>query len=1147
MNTSGNGQSPDELTRQQVRTRLEENLYLEAGAGTGKTNALVTRLIELLVTKSVPPDQIAAITFTRAAAFEMRSRLRADLEKAAASETDPEKRAHIATVVDNLDSLAIQTIHSFALSMLREQPLEIGLPPVIEPLDDIQGAVEFDNRWSDWFSERIESDRELAPALGVASRLKLRNAIDILRQLAQDLGEQHQHLRSGMFNSGVQQLPTIPTLHLAETLEQIRAIVSTAPDPEDTMCVFVNDDVVPGILSMLSLAGDSGDLPASDFADWPTLKTGRKGSKAKWKRVTDGEANLDRLRSLIDALQTEIDSVLSALRQETLATLLTAAVDFALDYSQHRHRQGRLTFHDQLVLANRLLQNSSEARQRFRQRFRYILVDEFQDTDPVQIDLLHLLAGDENGGLRPGSLFVVGDPKQSIYRFRGADPVSSGGFSSQVAESGDSLPLSENHRSLPGILKWVNTVFAGWMKEGEPAQAPHRSLRWEPEFENLESQLAGVPVWWFGDERDANAGRTRNLEFEEISAIAAAAGEGAFQVRNGKNGWRDSTFADVAILMRSRTGLDVLEDRLISKNVPYVFDSHAPLFTSQDIRDLHACLTAIDDPADQVATLSAIRSPAFSCTDTDLLLWKNTRGRFLYLEKDQPNDPTTVASAFAELQKFHTLSRELDTASLVEMFICERRLREKAMLTRIGPERSRRLDLVVELASALSDPTSGKGSITLRDFTRWLARQSEENAQMPERVSQGTISDAVRVMTIHGAKGLEFPIVIMASANAGKSGNDSVQIRMLRQNGTPGSNDSGKTQLQAKMEIQLGGKEVGLRTQGADEAVAQEVVEGELEDVRLLYVAATRAKDHLLVSRYRPRTAKKALVLKIEEHLEGNEHLWQKWSYPGRDAPDRQRRSTARSAPESQVERDRWASDRATLVANASRPRYTTPTALKSEKAPVSPEPKVTTEQIDDEPARPGRGATELGRAVHAVLQHIDLTGWTDEDLNSLASRMAAEHNPAVSSDVARLASAALRTETMASAIAAAKRGQAWREVSTAAPLMTQAEHIGELEGQIDLIYLEQDGSVTVVDHKTDRDRGDDIEQAAEPYLPQMGAYAWCVERVTGLTVSRAVLLFASRADSGAPAEYVVPNIALEKQRAVELATEKVSAPVEAS
>lgn len=1140
MSTSGTGRWPDELTRQQVRTRLNENLYLEAGAGTGKTNALVTKLIELLVTKTAEPDQVAAITFTRAAAFEMRSRLRAALEQRAASEQNTDSQARITTVLDNLDAVAIQTIHSFALSMLREQPLEIGLPPVIEPLDDIQAAVEFDNRWSDWFAERIESDTALAPALGITQRLGPRNPIDLLRQLARDLGELHQHLQPGMFASGVRQLPTIATTRLAETLAHAIEIVDAAPDPDDKMCAYINDQVAPEIRSMLSLAGSSGDLPASDFAEWPTLKPKGKGSKAKWARATGGEAALERLRYMLETLQAEIDRALEALRQDTLATLLTAATDFALEYSQARRRQGRLTFHDQLVLANSLLQQSADARERLRERFKFILVDEFQDTDPLQIELLRHLASTENGdGLRPGSLFIVGDPKQSIYRFRGADPVSSGSFSAQVAASGDTLPLSENHRSLPGILKWVNTVFSGWMKEGESdGQAPHRDLHWEPELEQAaDSEIAGTPVWWFGGERDTGALGARKLEFEEISAIALAAGNGAFRVRDGDEGWRDSTFADVAILMRRRTGIDVLEDALIGKSVPYVFDSQAPLFTSQDIRDLHAALTAIDDPTDQVATLSAIRSPAFSCSDTDLLLWKNAGGRFLYLDKDQPDQPDSVATAFAELRKYHDLSRELDTASLVEKFIRDSRLREKSMLTRLGPERSRRLDLVVELANALSDPSTGTGTITLRDFTRWLARQSEENAQMPERVSQGAISDAVHVMTIHGAKGLEFPIVIMASAQGGQNNTDSVQLRMLRQS----PNGIGEGPQEARLEVQLGDKKAGLRTDGAEDAVEQEKAEGELEDVRLLYVAATRAKDHLLVSRYRGKNPRNALVPKIEEHLEGHEELWQQWSYTGRERPGEARPAIV---PDMVDARDQWATERAALVKSASRLSYTTPTALKPEKAGFVPEPKEQSEQLDDEPAIPGRGATELGRAVHAVLQHIDLVDWTEEELASLSTRMAAEHSPSDASEVTSLARAALQTETMVRAIAAARRGQAWREVSVAAPL---PDENSQLEGQIDLMFLEENGTLTVVDHKTDKDRGASLEQAAEPYLPQMGAYAWCVERVTEMTVSRAILLFASRARSGGSAEFEVLDLASEKERAAQLAMERVSVPADGS
>ncbi len=1129
----GYGHRPDELTRQQVRGSLADNLYVEAGAGTGKTDALVTRLVELLATGTAQPEQIAAITFTRAAAFEMRSRLRSTLEKRATSEQDETRKAHLTAVVDSLDSLAIQTIHSFALSILRERPLDAGLPPVIEPLDDIQAAVEFDDRWSEWFSERIENDAELASALGVARRLELKNPVDRLRQLAQKLGEQHQNLRSDLFAYHGPPPPAISTALLARTLAKAREIAAAAPVQDDKMCIFVNDTVAPELESLLLLAGESRELPAADFADVPSFNADRKGAKKNWSQADGGEAALTRLRELLSELQLEIDNALDLLRQATLASLLTATAEFSLQYAVHRRVQGRLTFHDQLVLAQQLLQRSDEARETLRSRFRHILVDEFQDTDPVQIELLRLLAGTENGSIRPGSLFIVGDPKQSIYRFRGADPVSAGSFSAEVAASGNNLPLSENHRSLPGILKWVNTVFSGWMKEGEArGQAPHRDLQPDAELEAQEAETGGMPVQWFGGERDVNATDTRRLEFEEISAIAVAAGSGAFRVRNDENDWRDSTFADVAVLMRRRTGIDLLEDALNGKDVPYVLDSQSSLFTSQDVRDLHACLTAIDDPADQVAVLAAVRSPAFSCPDTDLLAWKKSGGGFSYLVDSHPAQPTNVGDAFETLRKFHNLSREMETASVVETFIRERKLREKAMLTRLGPERARGLDLVVELANALAGPQSGtnggSGNITLRDFTRWLARQAEENAQMPDRVSQGAVTDAVRVMTVHGAKGLEFPIVIMASASSGQNNNDSIQLRTLRTEGG-----------EVRLEVQLGEKKLGLRTAGADDAVEREKADGELEDVRLLYVAATRARDHLLISRYRSsrRSASRSLVPHIEKYLEGNENLWHEWSRP--PAPQLREQPPA-PPPDTRQARDDWETERSSRVSEASRPRYTTPTALKPEKAAAAPLPKEPSESLDDEPVRPGRAATDIGRAVHAVLQHVDLTGWTDVDLNSLADRMSQEHGVEDrAQEITGLSRAALSTETMTRAVAAAKRGQAWREVSVAAALK---DTDGELEGQVDLLFIEIDGSLTVVDHKTDRDPGTSLEDAAEPYLMQMGAYAWCVERVSGMPVSRAVLLFASRAAAGDAAEYEVPDLPLQKERAARMATELVSA-----
>jgi ATP-dependent exoDNAse (exonuclease V) beta subunit len=220
-----------------------------------------------------------------------------------------------------------------------------------------------------------------------------------------------------------------------------------------------------------------------------------------------------------------------------------------------------------------------------------------------------------------------------------------------------------------------------------------------------------------------------------------------------------------------------------------------------------------------------------------------------------------------------------------------------------------------------------------------------------------------------------------------------------------------------------------------------------------------------------------------------------------------------------------------------------TPTALKSGGPDaVEPLPKEPSENLDDQPGRSGRGATELGRAVHAVLQHIDLTGWAEDDLHVLAERMGEEHGiEQETKQIAELARAALATETMVRATTAGKRGNAWREVSVAAPLDGAS---GQLEGQIDLLFREEDGSLTVVDFKTDRLTGRSKAEAAAPYLLQMGGYAWCVEKVTGSPVNRAVLIFARGESAGVTGDFEIEQLGLLKQQAAEMAVERVSAPL---
>lgn len=1116
----------DRKTRADVKKRLLESLYIEAGAGTGKTEALVSRLTELLATGTAQPDQVAAITFTKAAAFEMRSRLRTRLEERARLDLGDQEKEYIQSALISLDTLSIQTIHAFALSLLREYPLDAGLPPVISSIDGVQASVEFDNRWQEWFAEQIEADRQIARALSTAQRMGLNRPVDLLREVASQFSEHHDVLAQQEFAYTGPASPEISAALLRTALDEAVRAVTALPVQDDTMCGFVYERVQPELESLLAGTGDADSIPALELVELQGFRANRRGSKGNWQRSAGGAEDLTRLRELLSDLQDEIDRVLNMLRQQTLSKLLSTARSFALEYAEDRFRTGNLTFNDQLVLSRQLLAYTQKVRQEVRHRYRFILVDEFQDTDPVQLELLRLIVTRDNGQVIPGSIFIVGDPKQSIYRFRGADPISAGMFSEEIASAGDLLTLTGNHRSLPGVLQWINAVFSSWMKEGGGSgQAKYRNLEWEEPLEAEQAKLNALPVRWFGEEHEATATDSRRDEFRDIAKIAQVAGSGAFSVRNKDNSWRSSKFSDVAVLTRGRTDIEILEEELNQRRIPYVFDSQTSIFTSQDIRDLHACLSAIDDPSDEVAVVAALRSPAFSCPDTDLLRWKQAGGVFTYLPETSPAKPESVSSAFAILKRFHLLSRDIDTPSLIEEFIRDRNLRELAMLARQGPDRVRRLDMVVELSRAISQPGSPSEKARIRDFIRWMQKQSEDNARMPEQVSETAPVDAVRIMTIHASKGLEFPIVILTSTSGGRRGTASLQI--MRRNENKGT----------QLEVQLGNKDLGLRTEGVDDAIEHDKAESEFEDVRLLYVAATRARDHLFVSMHRSNKSKNALSAKIEEHLQGSESLWQKWQKP-LNLPEPK---TSQSEPPETIEQyNAWLAERTEVVQTASLRGYTTPTALKPPTSRAPLQAKEPTERIDDEAPKPGRAATELGRAVHGVLQHIRLTDWTESELVTLSEQMATDHgDPDRAGEVTELARAALNTATMQRAVKAAQRSEAWREVSVAAAL---PEIAGELEGQIDLLFTEEDGSITIVDHKTDREReGITLDEAAEPYLNQMAAYAWCVEGVTGLKVQRAVLIFSSRARAGLLAEYEVTDLDAHIAEVLQLASDQVS------
>ena len=965
----------DQAARDAIVERLEENMVVEAGAGTGKTRSLVDRIVSLIATGRASMGGIAAITFTEAAAAELRSRIGETLERASDDiAREQVERDRCQQAVDDLDQAAIQTLHSFAGSLLRERPIEAGLPPGFNIRDAIEAEVEFERRWSDWLDATLddsEAQEALRPAL--AEGLTLRH----MREIAIRFHRNYDLLADACFDS--------PSEHESQ-----------------------------------------------------------------------GE------------------------REEELVPVLQLLRQFAIAYADERKAEGEVEFQDLLVLARDLLRDSIPARDHFRDRYSHILIDEVQDTDPLQAELAFFLAEDAPNGvdsaLRPkdwrdvlpaaGKLFIVGDAKQSIYRFRRAD-IGQVQLMQELV-GGSNVLLTRNFRSRSPVIEWVNHVFAQWMEGGE-SQAEYSPL--DAESEHGESP----PVRYFGGAISGNIVEVRRQEAEAIARTIRAAIDEGWQIRSDDQDSesRPAKYQDACVLMPSRLGMEALEFEFETAGIPFRLDSAGLIYESQEARDLLNCLSAIDDPTDQVAVVAALRSPALACTDEDLLEFVEAGGQFDYLSEDDVPVGYT-SGALAVLREYHERRRWSSPSALIEEFVRDRRLMELALNERQWRSRWMRYRFLIDRARAFA----ASGETSLRAYLAWTARQREEQARARETAVPESDEDAVRVMTVHGAKGLEFPILILAGLNSPQTrGPDTVLF----------DRESGR------VEVKVGPKESSFQTAGYEDLAESDTQREKEQDVRLMYVAATRARDHLIVSLYRNSRGGTSPAAHIEEFMEGADQLWEPYDPPKvEDLPSSDSLAAIGNFDsDTPGTREQWAKERDEVYAARARPVSAAATRLAQEAKDE--------QDVVDEPWRRGRAGTSIGRAVHAVLQVVDLkNGMGLEDIAK--AQAAAEGVPGRADDIARLVRRALDSPLVKRAL---DSGRWWREAPVAGPVED-----GIVEGFIDLLFEEEDGFV-IVDYKTDTLRSDDeIEQAMARYRLQGGGYALALSKATGSTVKEVSFLF---------------------------------------
>ncbi|HXY95019.1 MAG TPA: UvrD-helicase domain-containing protein, partial [Acidimicrobiia bacterium] len=771
----------DAVTRAAIVDDLADTLFVEAGAGSGKTKSLVDRVVALVMHARVPMREIVAVTFTEKAASELRDRIRRELElsvRAAGTlrrnEAGPERPGAEGTesgepewralagdelareALDELDAAAVSTLHAFAQRLLSEHPIEAGLPPRIEVLDDIASQVAFEERWTR-FVDRLLDDPALERALLLA--LNADTGLATLRTIALACDANWDLVGERMGPE-----PDPPPLALDDVLVDLGEVCSlggACTDPDDKLVAALEEHAA--WLDRLLQAPDEYERLRllTDGVPKFRVTSGRKGN---WPASCD----VDSVRRRVADVREHAAAITRTVTAATIRRLAWEIAQFTLREADERRRSGRLEFHDLLVLSRAVLRDARhgwEVRRRLRARYTHLLLDEFQDTDPIQCDLAALLASADPDarehrwdeiGVDPGRLFVVGDPKQSIYRFRRADIAAF--LRARSAFGAAPRHLTRNFRSTYPVIEFVNHVFRDLIV-AEPES--------QPEYVALVPVRGAAPsgpsTVLLGVEPHDDAPRAGVLREREAADVAAAVNtalaEGwpvAYQDADGEEAWRPCRPGDIAVLLPARTSLGHLEDALDAAGIPYRAETSSLVYGTREIRDLLLVLSAVDDPTDELAVVSALRSPVLGCGDDDLYTFRVEHGGHWNHQAPLPDSLPAdhpVGEAMRALATWHHARLWLAPSELLDLVVRERRVLELGFVHGRPRDLWRRVRFVIEQARAFTEAEGG----SLRDFLRWADLQGSEGARVVETVLPETDDDAVRILTVHGAKGLEFP------------------------------------------------------------------------------------------------------------------------------------------------------------------------------------------------------------------------------------------------------------------------------------------------------------------------------------------------------------------------------------------------------
>ena len=1060
----------DKKEREYIVKNTGECLLVEAGAGTGKTTLLIDRVMSLILKEGVRLSDIAAITFTEKAAGELKVRLYEKLEERLERGASAADEVRLRQAISDMETCQVSTIHSFASSLLRTRPVEAGVDPNFAVADENEMRLITEEAWRDWLAEGLAG---AGPLMGLAPEFGV--GPDNLRMLAGFLYENRDLIKDDTLeppgNGEIERLLDAGEAILRETAGALEAILKRMP-------AAVGEPSMDQIQKLLTSwqkflrTSSKADLAAALVS--AVREKIRKTRTANWPGTRD---DFNEQLGLRLRLKEEAEEIVPAIGTALAPGVLLLALDYIKMVVAEKEKRGVLDFQDLLIKTRDMLRDNREVRRYYQERFSHVLVDEFQDTDPLQAEIVFFLAEDgaladewDSAELKPGKLFIVGDPKQSIYRFRRADVEIYDRAKAVMGGEERTRYITQNFRSVADIVEWVNDTFS-------IAMQPQVEGVYQAEYREILPAVGGAA--------GAAVRLLHNREHEKETADIAREREAAllagsiremvstgFKVRDRDGRERPVKHSDICVLLRIMTNVHIYERAFRERDIPFRTEGGRNFFNRQEVLDISNAVRAIDNPYDQVSLIGALRSPLFAVSDTELAGFALTGKRFDYLPATGGGG--TIADAFRVLAGLHGGRHEKPISSTLEELLDRTKAREVYAALGMGEQTLANFSKLIDEARALES----REGITLSGFARWLSDMERSGFAAGESPTEEVGEDFVHVMSIHKAKGLEFPVVFIAGIGKGPGPRN---VELLTRHKT------GQIEFKIGLVATRGYADLDRWSRESDRA----------EECRVFYVSTTRARDLLVIhdlesrgsSSWFKRILDETGARSVSEELEESVDLCSE----DIDYPPRAEEYEAKEGPEYDFEEEERAWQDGLLKSfEHGNSGPVTSTATGAEGTPPPPRNAFWPGVEIGKPA---------GTALHRIMEMVRPSagpGERESLVRSISGAMGvADRQEQLLHMVNNVTASGLWERAVRSSFSS-------REV----PFRIRGEN-GYMSGTVDLVFLE-DGEAIVVDYKADNVAADETGSRLEFYREQGEFYRNALGLVLGRPVKDVVFFFAA-------------------------------------